>query len=68
MISDIEALKKWKELSKIIQRNILENVWCSSCGGSTSMTVESIRNDDYGIILTGKCKTCGKSVVRCVEN
>ena len=50
-----------------IQKMIIDNVFCSKCG-TTTIVNYSIYDDRFGILLKGKCKKCGKSVARLIED
>lgn len=66
-ITDYNALKKWKSIKPEHQQLLLDNVFCPRCK-ITSMVDYTIQNDKYGIVLKGKCKSCGGNVVRLVED
>ena len=66
-IDDITALKKWKAIPKEMQKRIIENVYCGNCK-VTTITNYSITEDEFGIVLKGECKKCGKEVSRVIED
>lgn len=66
-IIDMNAGKKWNKLPKEIQQRLLGNVFCSKCG-ETTIVDYNILDDEYGVLLEGKCKTCGKDVARLIED
>ena len=66
-ITDLNAAREWAKRSREEQNIILTNVFCSNCHVTTIVDY-TIEPDDYGILLKGKCKTCGKEVARLVEN
>lgn len=66
-ITDIKALKKWSRIPKDYQQKLISNVFCSQCKVTTIVDY-SITDDKYGVLLKGKCKTCGNSVARLIEN
>lgn len=66
-ISDFKALKKWNNISSENQQLLLNNVFCSKCG-MTTIVDYAVQNDRYGIVLKGKCKSCGSKVARFVED
>jgi hypothetical protein len=66
-ISDFKALKKWNDISPEHQQLLLNNVFCLNCK-ITSMIDYTVQNDRYGIVLKGKCKSCGGKVARFVED
>ncbi|WAA12890.1 hypothetical protein [Fervidibacillus halotolerans] len=59
---------KWMKISKDIRERLLNNVWCSNCRGAVRVVEYSIEDDKLGLIIKGKCETCGGEVVRVVEN
>jgi len=66
-VIDLEAAKKWAEISPDIRRQLINNVFCSKCG-VTAIVDYVLHNDRFGIVLKGKCKKCGGDVARLVEN
>lgn len=66
-IIDFNAMKKWNKLPKITQKLILENVFCSKCG-VTTIVGYTMEDDEYGVLIKGKCKKCGKNVARLLED
>lgn len=62
-----EAEIRWGTIPKQIQKNILDNVWCSHCSHQTTLILESAKMERKDLILRGTCKVCGKSVCRVVE-
>ena len=65
--NDIKALQKWNKIPKEIQQKIINNVFCRTCMNTTIVDYE-ISNDEFGILLKGKCKKCGNYVARLVED
>ena len=61
------ALDKWNAIPNRVQKLLIDNVFCGSCG-VTSIVDFDIKNDVLGIIIEGKCKKCGKKVARFIEN
>lgn len=66
-IIDIKAAQKWSKIPKKFQEKIIHNVFCSNCGATTIVDY-TMENDRFGILLKGKCNTCGGNVARLVEN
>ncbi|WP_156644149.1 hypothetical protein [Lentibacillus sp. JNUCC-1] len=66
-VTDIKAAQKWREIPKHIQRQLLDNVFCSKCYVTTIVDY-TMHDDFHGILLKGKCKKCGKDVARLVED
>ena len=62
-----KAVQKWNEIPKDVQDRLVENVYCGKCG-ETTIVEYTINDDKFGIILNGKCKQCGESVVRLIED
>ena len=65
--SDLTALQKWDQIPKDIQKRILDNVFCSNCFVTTIVDY-TMTDEKHGIVIEGKCKKCGKTVCRVVEN
>ncbi len=65
--TEFKALKKWSSIPEDYQQRLINNVFCSKCGVTTIVDY-SITADKYGILLKGKCKTCGNDVARLIEN
>jgi len=66
-IIDLKAAQKWNKIPKDIQEKLLDNVFCGKCGITTIIDY-SMTNDQYGILLQGKCKKCGGVVARLIED
>lgn len=66
-VTDFKAAQKWSKLPRNMQELLLNNVFCSTCG-VTTLVEYSMHNDKFGILLKGKCKKCGREVVRLVED
>ncbi len=66
-VSDMKALKKWGQLPDYARDIILSNVYCSKCGNTTVVDY-SMHSDRLGIVISGKCVSCGSKVVRVVED
>jgi len=64
--TDLKAAQKWNTIPENIQKQLIDNVYCSNCG-VTTIVEYSIYNDKFGILLKGKCKKCKEPVVRLVE-
>ena len=59
---------KWMKIPKDIREKLLNNVWCSNCSGVVEIVDYSVEDDKVGLVVKGKCGTCGSEVVRVVEN
>lgn len=66
-VLEIQAVYKWRNIEKHIQKMLLENVFCGTCG-VTTIRDYSIESHDLGLLLTGSCKKCEGPVARVVEN
>lgn len=66
-IIDMEAARKWRNLSKEMQQRFIHNVFCSNCKATTIVDY-SIKNQDNGVLLEGKCKTCHQDIARLIED
>ena len=66
-ITDFKAAQKWAKLPKNIQDSLVNNVFCSNCGGTTIIKY-TLHDDKFGILLKGECKKCGNDVARLIEN
>ncbi len=66
-VSDFNAEKKWRSLPKEFQKRILSNVFCFKCG-ETTIVDYSVKDDNLGIILEGKCQQCDSNVARFIED
>ena len=65
--TDFEAIQKWAKLPQNIKKLLLANVFCPSCG-VTTIEKYTLHDDEFGILLKGKCSKCGMDVARVVEN
>ena len=63
-----KALEKWNNISSENQKKLIDNVFCSKEGKSTTIIDFAVSNHSCGIILKGKCKKCGTKVVRVIED
>jgi hypothetical protein len=61
------ALVKWNAIPGHIQKLLIDNAYCGSCGVTTIIDFD-VKNDEQGIVLEGKCKKCGNKVARFIEN
>lgn len=66
-VLQMDANKKWLSIPKDIRNSLLSNVWCGNCSDVTTITAFIIEEHDFGIVLKGKCKNCGKDVARVIE-
>ncbi|WP_391557142.1 hypothetical protein [Robertmurraya sp.] len=63
----MDANKKWLSIPKEMRKSLLSNVWCRNCSDVTTITAFIVEENNYGIVLKGKCKNCGKDVARVIE-
>lgn len=50
-----------------MRERLLSNVFCLKCR-VTTIEDYSVFDEDNGILLQGKCKTCGGEVARLIED
>lgn len=58
---------KWLAISEDLRQKLLHNVWCGKCKDVVEIVEYEVKGHELGLILEGKCKTCGHDVVRVVE-
>lgn len=61
------AKKIWDQVPAEMRLTLLNTVWCSKCMTSRGMAVETGEKRKHGLVLRGKCLTCGYSVCRVVD-
>lgn len=66
-VTNINAIRKWKQIPKDMRQKLINNVFCSTCSVTTIVDY-TLHDEEEGILLRGKCKTCGKGVARFVED
>ena len=64
---DFQAMQKWNKIPKEVRRKVLDNVWCGRCLDAVTVVDYDMTNEDFGIVIRGKCKTCGGKVARVLE-
>lgn len=62
-----KAEEKWFSISEEIREKLLHNVRCPNCKDTVEIIEYLINGSDFGIILQGKCGTCGHDVARVIE-
>lgn len=67
VVTDLQAVRKWKKKPPHIQQLLINNVFCGKCGVTTIVDYV-LQNDRFGTVLKGKCKKCGQDVARVVED
>ncbi len=63
-----EAKVLWDAIPLQIQKQLINNVWCSHCSGMTTITDFRSRVEEGDLILSGNCVKCGGSVARVIES
>ncbi|MCK8058406.1 MULTISPECIES: hypothetical protein [unclassified Fusibacter] len=66
-IINLKAMAKWKAIPADIQARLISNVYCKACG-ETSIVDFEIKDDEFGIVLVGRCKKCNGPVARMIED
>jgi hypothetical protein len=59
-------MSKWRAIPPEIRAKLLDNVFCSKCK-LTTIVDYTVEEDEFGLILKGKCKKCGEPVARVIE-
>jgi len=57
----------WDTVAKEAQQKILERVFCTRCRRGVRITEFTGEERNGDVVLTGKCGTCGHTVVRVLE-
>ena len=60
------SIEKWDALPNNEKLQILKSAYCSKCDLTTIVNY-IIEENEFGIILKGKCKKCGKDILRLIE-
>ncbi len=58
----------WDSIPQQIQKQLLDNVWCVSCSGISTIVEFEGQVEEGDLVLTGSCKKCGSEVVRSIES
>lgn len=61
------ANNKWLAIPSDIRGKLIRNVWCTQCSDVAKIRNYVIFEHDLGILLEGKCGTCGHEVSRVIE-
>ncbi len=65
----VDAQRFWRTIPEELRLRILENVWCVSCRGVTTIVRFRGETDSSGdLILIGECAKCGERVARRIES
>lgn len=62
------AKSKWLSIAETNRTKILSNVWCTNCKKAVTIDDYKLYNHTFGVILKGKCLTCGLDVARFIED
>ena len=65
-VIDFKVAQKWNKTPENFQEQLANNVFCNSCKFTTIVNY-TIHDDKFGVLLSGKCKKCGKEVARLIE-
>ena len=66
-VTSLNALRTWKAIPQPFRDKLVRNVFCGNCKGAVEIIQYNIVENNYGLILEGKCRACGGSVARVVE-
>ena len=66
-VVDFIVMQKWNKIPPELQQKILSNVWCGKCLTSVRIVDYTMKNEDFGVVIGGKCKLCGWQVARVLE-
>jgi endogenous inhibitor of DNA gyrase (YacG/DUF329 family) len=58
----------WARIPQLMQRKVLDTVWCPTCRKATTMIHYSGRVIEGDLLLTGRCAACGNKVARLLES
>jgi hypothetical protein len=62
-----KAKSLWNSISPGKQELLLNNVWCTNCIKTTTITNYDGKVEGDDLILTGTCAMCGGKVARVIE-
>ncbi|MBU8919791.1 RQC-minor-1 family DNA-binding protein [Neobacillus sp. 114] len=66
-VLSFSANKKWLSIPVKIRKDLERNVWCSDCCDVVQIVNYTVKESSPGIVLEGKCKSCGSDVARFIE-
>ena len=66
-ITDLDACREWKSWPERRRQMYLGNSFCAKCGVTSFAPGYTIRKDQFGLIIEGKCSVCGSRIVRCCD-
>jgi hypothetical protein len=61
-----DAKRRWDQVPESMRKEILDNVFCSHCRGS-SMQLREGKMSGRSLVLSGSCRKCGGETARVVE-
>lgn len=62
-----KALQIWEKIPSNIRFKLLNNVWCSQCSATCSISEPHMSLVGGDLLMKGHCVTCGSDVARLVE-
>lgn len=62
-----QARRLWEQIPEIYRQRLLANVWCRTCGATTTIVDYQGRVEGRDVLLTGQCAICGGNMARLVE-
>ena len=62
------AKKFWESIPPEAKVKILNNVWCGTCQGTSSLGNPTMTIQSQNLIIRGICTKCGGQVARRVES
>jgi hypothetical protein len=65
--SAAQAARKWEAIPPHVRTLLLNNAYCGTCKGATSVDNYRILFDADVLVIDGVCRTCGKTVKRVVD-
>ena len=66
-VISLDAKRKWMSIPVDIRRKLEQNVWCSTCKTTVQIEKYTVKDSKQGLILEGKCKSCGGMVARVID-
>lgn len=65
--TNLDAYKEWKCWPTERRNLYLHNAFCGNCRVTSFASGYTIRKDRFGLIVEGKCATCGRPIRRCCD-
>ncbi len=63
-VTEIEALREWREIPEHIRKLLLANAFCHSCGTTEFAPGYTLRMRHGCVLVEGRCAKCGAEVAR----